>query len=54
MYYLQQMKDEKLKRKLEEIERLKKAINKPLRNLPKIGDVSHIGLKNAPPKFNKN
>ncbi|HTJ51562.1 MAG TPA: hypothetical protein VL443_19015 [Cyclobacteriaceae bacterium] len=36
--------------KLEEIARLKEAINLPLKNLPKIGDVSHVKLENAPPR----
>ncbi|HTJ52760.1 MAG TPA: hypothetical protein VL443_25060 [Cyclobacteriaceae bacterium] len=44
------MKDEKLKKKLEEIARLKIAMNLPLKSLPKIGDVSHIKLEDAPPR----
>lgn len=38
------------KSKLEEIARLKEAMNLAVKNLPKIGDVSHIKLENAPPR----
>jgi len=43
-------RDEKQKSKLEEIARLKVAMNLSIKNLPKIGDVSHIKLENAPPR----
>ena len=36
--------------KLEEIARLKIAMNLAVKNLPKIGDVSHVKLENAPPR----
>jgi len=43
-------RDEKQKSKLEEIARLKEAMNLAVKNLPKIGDVSHVKLENAPPR----
>jgi hypothetical protein len=44
------MEKDKIRAKMDEIERLKIAMNLAVKNLPKIGDVSHVKLENAPPR----